>query len=266
MTEAQVNDCTILRGVAGSRMLGLNTPESDTDILGICIEPIGSAMGVGAPFEQWVDEKAQTQIYGLRKFVRLALKGNPSMLCLLWMNPESGLLIRDARGSQLQELAPNIVHRKATGAYLGYLQAQKQRLLGERSNRGHGPMRPSLIEQHGFDTKYAMHMLRLGIQGVELQQTGRLQLPMAEHDRTFLMSVRNGEVPLQACLTQAGEYEALLKDLYETGPLPLEPDTQAVEAWMVKMYLRNWSATRTLQDRAEDAARVQTGEPGRILK
>jgi uncharacterized protein len=33
--------------------------------------------------------------------------------------------------------------------------------------------RPELVAVHGYDTKYAMHALRLGLQGIELLTTGR---------------------------------------------------------------------------------------------
>jgi len=47
---------------------------------------------------------------------------------------------------------------------------------------------------YGFDTKYAMHMLRLGFQGVELLTTGRLSLPMREPERSYLLDVRRGRL------------------------------------------------------------------------
>jgi hypothetical protein len=34
------------------------------------------------------------------------------------------------------------------------------------------------VAVHGYDTKYAMHVLRLGLQGVELLTTGRFTLPV----------------------------------------------------------------------------------------
>ena len=33
--------------------------------------------------------------------------------------------------------------------------------------------RPELIAAHGYDTKYAGHVLRLGYQGIEFLETGR---------------------------------------------------------------------------------------------
>ena len=38
--------------------------------------------------------------------------------------------------------------------------------------------RPELVAVHGYDTKYAMHALRLGLQGIELLTTGRITLPV----------------------------------------------------------------------------------------
>lgn len=101
----------------------------------------------------------------LRKWMRLALKGNPTILLLLF-TPDDQLVHCDSLGRELRNLAPQIISRRVQGPYLGYLQAQKERLTGERGQkRIH---RPELEEMYGFDTKYAMHMLRLGFQGVEL--------------------------------------------------------------------------------------------------
>jgi hypothetical protein len=47
-----------------------------------------------------------------------------------------------------------------------------------------------LVAEHGYDTKYAMHALRLGAQGVELLTTGRIALPAPEPDRSFLRAIR----------------------------------------------------------------------------
>jgi hypothetical protein len=101
--------------------------------------------------------------------------------------------------------------------------------------------RPELEEMYGFDTKYAMHMLRLGFQGVELLTTGRLSLPMREPARSFLLNVRRGKVSEQECLTRAGELEQELTDLATASPLPDEPDEARVEEWVLGAYRRRWS-------------------------
>lgn len=123
--------------------------------------------------------------------MRLALAGNPSVLLLLFV-PEEQLELVTPAGRELRDLAPAFVCARVRDAYAGYMGAQKERLLGERGQAR--VKRPELIAAHGYDTKYAMHTLRLGLQGIELLETGRLSLPMHEPDRTTIMAVRQGEV------------------------------------------------------------------------
>jgi uncharacterized protein len=170
--------------------------------------------------------------------MRPALKGNPTIVLLLF-TPEDQLVYCDSLGSELRALTPAIISRRVQGPFLGYLQAQKQRLNGER-----GPKRihrPELEEMYGFDTKYAMHMLRLGFQGVELLTTGHLSLPMREPERSYLLDVRRGKVGEQECLTRAGMLERELSDLATTSPLPEEPEEARVEEWVLGAYRRRWS-------------------------
>jgi len=122
------------------------------------------------PFEQFVLEATKGEgldltVYSLRKYLRLALKGNPTILTLLYV-PADKCLVREPVGKKLQEMAPYFITKRAGRAFLGYLTAQRQRLLGERGQKDIN--RPELVAKYGFDTKYAMHMLRLGYQGIEL--------------------------------------------------------------------------------------------------
>jgi predicted nucleotidyltransferase len=246
---------TILRVPAGSNLHGLALPgHDDTDEVGVCIEDIEAAVGF-SEFEQFIYRTAAERegkhdapsqhgdldltIFSLRKFLRLAMQGNPQIVQCLFV-PSSLCTVRDAIGEKLQELAPLIISRHAGARYLGYLEAQRQRLLGERGQKKTN--RPELEAKHGFDTKYAMHILRLGFQGVELLTTGRLTLPMAEQDRAFVYATRLGEVPLQDVLTKAGELERQIKDLLLDAPIPAEPARDEIQAWMVSMYFEKWKA------------------------
>jgi uncharacterized protein len=246
---------TILRGLVGSTVHGLNVNDGieDRDEMGICVEPLEDAMSLWDPFEQFIYRSAVERegrnnarstggdldltIYSLRKWARLALKGNPTIMLLLF-TPEDQLVFCDDLGAELRALTPQIVSRRVQGPFLGYLQAQKQRLTGERGQkRIH---RPELEEMYGFDTKYAMHMLRLGFQGVELLTTGRLSLPMREPERSFLLDVRRGKVDEAACLSRAGELERELTDLAATSRLPDEPQEKQIEDWVTDAYRRRW--------------------------
>lgn len=252
--QVMVERTTILQGLVGSTVHGLNVQDGieDRDEMGVCLEDIEYVAGLET-FEQAIYRTAAERehrhdarsragdldlvIYSLRKYVRLALKGNPTILNLLFV-PESECVVLTPNGRELQELAPYIVSREAGKAFLGYLQAQKQRLLGERG--GKDVKRPELEAAYGFDTKYAMHMLRLGFQGVELLRTGRMSLPMREPERSYLYGVRIGQETLDRCLTRAGELECELKDLLDTAPIHKQPDSQRVEEWMLRTYFEHW--------------------------
>ena len=142
--------------------------------------------------------------------------------------------------------------RRAGQAYLGYMQRQRERMTGER-----GQMRvnrPELIEQHGFDTKYAGHVLRLGYQGIEFLETGTLSLPMPEPNRTRILDVRDGRVPFADVLTEANELQQRLETLLQTSHLPEHPDHDAVNEFLADAY-RSWWA-------AHDSWRMETALRG----
>ncbi len=99
-----------------------------------------------------------------------------------------------------------------------------------------------MVERHGYDTKYAMHMLRLGYQGVEYLETGRLSLPMASPARERCMQVRRGEVALDDVLMEVGLLEERLIDLQAHSPLPAEPVREAIDRLLVGIYKDGWEA------------------------
>src|SRR5260370_38647383 len=113
-------------------------------------------------------------IYSARKWARLALAGNPTVLLVLVV-PEEEVIFRNETGAELAGNAHRFVSRLAGGRFLGYLQAQKAAMTGQA---GAHTNRPELVAVHGYDTKYAMHALRLGLQGLELLNPGRITLPI----------------------------------------------------------------------------------------
>lgn len=245
---------TILRGLVGSSVHGLVlSGTDDRDEMGVCLEPRRYVIGFGK-FEQWVYRSAAEReghagarsragdldltVYSLRKWARLALQGNPTVLLLLFL-PESAIVVRTDVGAQLQKLAPAFASRHAGKRFIGYLEAQRQRLIGERGQRDIN--RTELVEKFGYDTKYAMHMLRLGYQGVEFLETGRLSLPVREPIRSHLMDVRQGRSNLTEVLSECTQLEVRLGELLDSSPLPLEPDIKAVESFVMDAYAAAWA-------------------------
>jgi predicted nucleotidyltransferase len=91
--------------------------------MGVCIEPPEYVLGL-CPFEHWV-YRTQSEgvpsgpgdldltIYGLRKYCRLAIKGSPTVLLLLFIDGEH-VIVRTRVGEELQALAPAFVSRRAS--------------------------------------------------------------------------------------------------------------------------------------------------------
>jgi uncharacterized protein len=238
-TTEMAERTTILRAQVGSTLYGLNIEgKSDIDEMGICVEPIKHVVGLNR-FQQVVKTNPDLTIYGLEKFIRLALGGNPTILQLLFVSPSKCSVFK-YRAAELQELAPKIISKRAGRAFLGYLTQQRKRLIGETGQKNVN--REELVKQHGFDTKYAMHMLRLGYQGIELLTTGGMQLPIAEPERSLLMDVRNGVLSLGECMKLAAGLEKRLETLLTASHLPDKPAEEAVEEWMINTYYQSWKA------------------------
>ncbi len=222
---------TVLLGLVGSTVHGVTVDSADDrDEMGICIEPPEYVAGLRV-FEQWV-YRTQPEggrsgpgdidrtVYSLRKWCRLALAGNPTVMLLLHVPDDQCTIIEDP-GRELRANKQWFASRRAGRAYLGYMQRQRDRMTGER-----GQMRvnrPELIERCGYDTKYAGHVLRLGYQGIEFLETGRLTLPMREAERTRVLDVRNGLVSFDDVLAEADDLQRRLELLLGASPLRSPP-------------------------------------------
>ncbi len=75
-TDPVFKDQIILLTVAGSIAYGTSIESSDLDIRGVAIEQENVIMGLHQ-FEQYTDKNTDTVIFGLKKFVKLCLNGNP---------------------------------------------------------------------------------------------------------------------------------------------------------------------------------------------
>jgi hypothetical protein len=239
---------TILRSQVGSGVHGTAIDgQDDRDEMGICIEPPEYVVGLER-FEQYIfrtkPEGARSgpgdldlTIYSLRKWMRLALDGNPTVLLPLFVPAEEVVAINDA-GRDLRSRPELVVSRLAGQRFLGYLRSQRDSLLGLRAGRHTN--RPELEAIHGFDTKFAMHMVRLGVQGVELLETGRITVPIPEPWLTWLRDLRVGKHTKQEALAAASELEQRLEQLCETSPLSPTPPRDEANAWLIAAYLESW--------------------------
>lgn len=249
----------ILLVKAGSESLGLQLNDSDRDEVGVFVEDMPQIVGFN-PVDTLEYRSAVVRtginnvksepgdidltLYSLRKFIQLALGGNPNLLNVLYA-PANNCLIQTETGKLLQVMRNAIVSKKAGKAYLGYLRSQKNRLLGNIGQKRVN--RPDLQAQYSFDTKYAMHLMRLGLHGIELMQTGGISIPMQEDHRSYLRSIRYGEETLNHIVSNCTTYERQLEEYLDgvrNTPLPKEPNYKVVEEWLLDTLYANWRKQR----------------------
>src|SRR5580698_4896673 len=256
----------ILRVQVGSGVHGTSLDgQDDRDEMGLCLEPPQFVTGLArvpsgthgetpsVQFEQYERHTAWDRqggtanrsgagdldviIYSARKWARLALAGNPTVLLVLFV-PDAEVVFRNRAGAELVSNAHRFVSRLSADRFRGYLQGQKAAMTGQA---GAHTNRPELVAVHGYDTKYAMHALRLGLQGVELLTTGRITLPVPEPHRAYLRSVRRGERKLAEVLDAVSDAEARLVQLRDSTGITEQPDRRWVDAWLHRSYQNFWA-------------------------
>jgi len=170
-------------------------------------------------------------VYTLRRFAQLALKGNPSILAAIF-SPKQHV---DFMTVDFELLAKLVESKMAGKAFLGYMQQQIDRWIGIRGQKS--VTRPDLVEAYGFDTKYAAHVIRLGVQGREYLDTRRFAMPMEEHMAKIIRDVRTGEFDEREALVLARNAETELLRAYKESELPERPNDGAVREWLYQQYV-----------------------------
>lgn len=242
----------ILRSVVGSGVHGIAVAGTDDhDEMGVYIEPPDVVLGLTSVREDYIwrtqpegirsgHGDTDLVLYSLRKYLRLAVKGNPTALLPLYA-PESNLVTITPLGKELRDLRASFLSQLAVNRFLGYMHSQHERMLGG-GKRNRVPSRPELIEKYGWDVKYGSHALRLAFQGLEIARDGRLTLPLATEQRERVLAVKRGEVPRDDVSAQIADIERNVRSLLDTGaaPLPLTADLPLISAWAVKAQRRHW--------------------------
>ncbi|MBZ2197594.1 nucleotidyltransferase domain-containing protein [Occultella gossypii] len=241
----------ILRSVVGSGVHGIAIAGTDDhDEMGVYIEPPSHALGVGKYRDDYV-WRTQPEgvrsghgdtdliLYSLRKYLRLGIRGNPTVMLPLFA-PEESLVVLTPLGTELRSMRSSFLSQQAVERFLGYMQSQHERMLGASKRKV--PNRPELIEKYGWDVKYGSHALRLAYQGFEIASTGTLSLPLPERERERVLSVKRGEVPRTEVSLEVAGLEAQVRTLLDddASPLPAVADFDRINDWAIDAQRRHW--------------------------
>jgi len=90
------------------------------------------------------------------------------------------------------------------------------------------PARAELERRHGYDTKHAMHLIRLMRMGLEVLRTG--DLIVRRPDAEELNAIRDGGLSFEDLLAAATALKEQMAQAAERSDLPAEVDREQVEA------------------------------------
>lgn len=249
----------------------------DFDVYGVCIPPkeiifphlTGEIWGFGkykdgvpsSYFRQWqqphvFDQNAMGgkgreydfQIYSIVQYVQLCSECNPNMIDSLFTH-EADVLHITQIGQILRDNRQKFLHQGIFDKFKGYAYSQVKKLnTKEASPDG---KRKKLIDQFGFDTKFAYHVVRLLNECEQLLRDGTMDL---KKNREQLKSIRRGELTLDQINQYFQEKVLDLETVRIKSPLPPKPDTNEIKNILLQclqIQYGDLSKAVVVQDQAE---------------
>ena len=118
-----------------------------------------------------------------------------------------------------------------TDAEQGYRAALRHWNQYQEWLRNRNPARAALEARYGYDTKHALHLLRLLRMGEEILADGTVCVFRPDAD--WLLAVRHGALTYEQVLAFAAEHRARLDRLVAASPLPEAPDVAAANDLLI---------------------------------
>ena len=236
-------------GYAGSVAYGASSDTSDMDCFGFCIPPKhivfpytvgGEIAGFGRQkerFRVWSEHHIELKneqrqydfsIYNIVDFFHLAMENNPNILDVLFL-PRRCILHSTALAEHLRANRKLFLHKGSFHKFRGYMFAQMSKI--KNKTNAANPKRAALIEEHGYDCKFAMHVVRLALQAEQILAEHDLDI---ERNSEILKSIRRGEWTLDQVDQWATEKERALELSYATSTLRHTPDEAAIRALLLE--------------------------------
>lgn len=204
-----------------------------------------------------LDTKIEAVVYDVAKFVRLCAAANPNALEILFADERDWVLETPA-WRRLHEERRRFLTRKVQQTFLGYAIAQLNKIKSHRSRlltppgktparddserpanqtrkSQRNPARAALERAHGYDTKHAMHLVRLMRLGLEVLERG--ELLVRRPDAAELSAIRDGALSFDELLANAAGLEEAMKRAAAQSTLPEDVDYETADRLAVELML-----------------------------
>lgn len=235
----------IMAYIGGSQAHGAKLGATDdTDWYGLYIPPPNKVLGLereehfvfttGGKLGGNGPSDVDVCLYTLIKWGGLAAKGNPSALHFLF----APLEFTTSTWQQVAARPELFLAKGHVKPFLGFADDQMKRLLGQKGQKN--IHRAELEEKHGYDTKYAMHIIRLYGEVKELMENGRITLPRPNRDE--LIAIRKGKYSLAEIQELGRELESEALIAQTSSPLPDKVDREVISRLLSDVHLQFWTA------------------------
>jgi predicted nucleotidyltransferase len=235
--------------IMGSVAYGVSSDSSDLDVYGWAIPPKddlfphlrGEVPGFGTPrprFEQYQEHHVKDRdalaghgrmydllIYGIVKFFNLAMENNPNVIDSLF-TPANCVLHLTSVGNLVRENRRIFLHKGAWPKFKGYAYSQLHK-ISIKQPQG---KRAELVARHGYDVKFAYHVVRLltEVEMILVEQDIDLQ-----RNNEQLKAIRRGEWTEERLRTWCAHKEGHLEHAYAESTLRAIPDEPKIRALLL---------------------------------
>lgn len=221
--------------VSGSHAYGTNTPESDVDVRGVFLP--GKKHVLGTRNIREISFGADGKLHELRSYMAKLEKGTPNLLDWLFVPDDCRLYVDPAFQSILDKRSIFVTKRlypRLTGYAVGQLKK-----MGH-ATRESGAKRKKLIEDHGYDTKNAVHLLRLLYLAEFVLEFGDYYVRVGPGLKDILQRARAGEYSLDQVKQLAEQKLKEVDAAYEKCTLPACPDMHTVDRLCIELFEEVW--------------------------
>jgi predicted nucleotidyltransferase len=235
--------------IMGSVAYGVSSDTSDVDVYGWAIPPRedifpqlrGEIPGFGKQakrFEVYQEHHVADRdalaghgrsydlaMFGIVKFFQLAMENNPNVIDSLF-TPTTCVLHSTRVGNLVRENRRLFLHKGAWPKFKGYAYSQLHKLAIKQPQG----KRAELVAEHGFDTKFGYHVVRLISEVEQILVEGDIDLL---RNNEQLKAIRRGEWTEERLRAWFAEKESHLERLYAESTLPATPDEARIKALLL---------------------------------
>jgi predicted nucleotidyltransferase len=163
-------------------------------------------------------------IYNYYTYLSLCFDQNPNMIESLFTKDEDCLILSNV-AKKVRSYRREFLSKLAYHRFLGFANGQRKSI--EKSRSANNNNRKDLIDNYGYDVKFAGHMIRMALQTLEILSHRDLTL---DQNKDLILQIRRGEFKLEELLESMRVIEEQAKTLYETSEvLPYELDIKALK-------------------------------------